>query len=593
MDALIENQHLLFSNEAELKSHERMTNPNFVNRYNPEVLRKNLEEAASKREAPQYDTEKYERDNFGILREKKSKQNSDHIPKLTEEQQKAIFGKALYEQLQKQAELNREKADDVKADELEETFVIEENEEILQSVANANDNLLEDDLGLDALFGEENQQPESKADELEEPFVIEENEEIPQLVEDANDGLLEDDLGLDILFAEENQMNGIEAANNDQNLKESIVEIPTVINDSANVTVFINQLNTFNGMFRTDVDANTFAFYVTEAWALMKNGDEQKKAEGQKMLSDLFKDTLKQAFEIEKGVSYDEHRLPEYTEIIKSSNELLRAAMFAVTDLYHDPNSAPLFDATAFGGLNAKEMAELTAGDSLWSMDQKSDAAWEIQSQEAKNIADKWLGENKPYETMINEMNALVESNKNSIVDRKEILNKLAAAEWLLMNNEKMMIENPEDPINPIPNWGNRYWKVLTQTREALGIDKHTSMRELIQGDYAASAKAVSNPTYNEIQIEDYVLDPDARGIYDSMDLQKEQFATHSAAVVLNDPKEEKKVDEFEMTSERMQFTVKSEDQREIMKNEPKSYHFIIERSAEVSLNGPTQNAKV
>ena len=287
-----------------------------------------------------------------------------------------------------------------------------------------------------------------------------------------------------------------------------------------------------------------------------------------------------------------EHRLPEYVEIVKSSNELLRSAMYGFTDLYHAPNTKKLFDATAFGGLDARAMADLTAGDSLWSKDQKSDEAWEIQSKEAKSIADKWLVGDKPYEKMIGEMKALVEANKNGIVSRKEMLDKLAAAEWLLVNNEKMMIEDPEDPINPIPNWGNRYWKALTETREALGIDKHTSMRDMIQADYAASAKAVNTPTYNEAQIKDYALDPEAREVYDSMELQKEQFATQSAHVTLTEAQNEKKTDEIVMTTDRVQISIKALDQRIIMKNEPKSYNFVIERAAEVNLSKPAADWK-
>ena len=119
---------------------------------------------------------------------------------------------------------------------------------------------------------------------------------------------------------------------------------PKELDNGVSATVFVNTLNTFNAMYKLGIDANSFAFSVNEAWTLLKSGNEQKNADGQKMLGDLFKDTLKQAFDIEKGVAYDEHRLPEYAEIIKSSNELLRTAMFAFTDLYHDPKSASLFD---------------------------------------------------------------------------------------------------------------------------------------------------------------------------------------------------------------------------------------------------------
>ena len=363
---------------------------------------------------------------------------------------------------------------------------------------------------------------------------------------------------------------------------------PAELDNGVSATVFVNTLNTFNAMYKLGIDANSFAFSVNEAWTLMKSGNEQKKADGQKMLGDLFKDTLKQAFDVEKGVAYDEHRLPEYAEIIKSSNELLRTAMFAFTDLYHDPKSASLFDSTAFGGLDAKEMADLTVGESLWSMDQKSDEAWEMQSKDAKNLADKWLSGDKPYEKMISEMKALVEADKDGIVDRKEVLTKLTAAEWLLVNNDKMMIDDPEDPLNKLPNWGNRYWKALTEAREALGIDKHTSMRDLIQSDYAASAKAVISSAYNEAQIEDYVLDPAAREIYDSMEIQKEQFATQSAAVTLTEPQNEKNAGEVEMTEDRVPYPIKELDERAIMKNQPKNYDFVVEKTAELNMNRPS-----
>ena len=235
------------------------------------------------------------------------------------------------------------------------------------------------------------------------------------------------------------------------------------------------------------------------------------------------------------------------------------------------------------------DMADLTVGDSLWSMDQKSDEAWKLQSLEAKKLADKWLAGDKPYEKMISEMKTLVEADKDGIVDRKDILTKLTAAEWLLVNNDKMMIDDPEDPLNKLPNWGNRYWKALTEAREALGIDKHTSMRDLIQGDYAASAKAVISSAYNEVQIEDYVLDSSAREIYDSMEIQKEQFATQSAAVTLTETQNDRNIGDIDMAEDRVPFSVQELDERIIMKNQPKNYDFVIEKTAELTINGLNQ----
>ena len=359
--------------------------------------------------------------------------------------------------------------------------------------------------------------------------------------------------------------------------------------NSVRANVFINNLKTFNGMYKVNLEPNNFALTVSDAWTLIRSGDDKKKAEGQKMLGELFKSAIKPAFEIEKHASYNEHRLPDYTEIAKSANELLRSAMYGFTDMYHSPDTKNLFEATAFGGLNAKDIVALTEGESRWSMDQKSDEAWEIQSGDAKNLADKWLSGDKPYEKMISEMKALAKADKDGVVDRKEILTKLTAAEWLLVNNDKMMIDDPEDPLNKLPNWGNRYWKALTEAREALGIDKHTSMRDLIQSDYAASAKAVISSAYNEAQIEDYVLDPDAREIYDSMEIQKEQFATQSAAVTLTDSQIDKNAEEIEMTGVRFPHPVPELDERTIMQHQPKNYDFVIEPQTELNLTAKNQ----
>ena len=204
-------------------------------------------------------------------------------------------------------------------------------------------------------------------------------------------------------------------------------------------------------------------------------------------------------------------------------------------------------------------------------------------------ISDRWLGENKPYETMINEMKALADLDKKDTIDRKEIYNKLAAAEWLLLNNEKMMIDNPEDPLNKVPNWGNRYWKAITEARNTLGIPRHISMRELIQGDYAESAKAVNNIVYTETQINENVLSSEERAICDSMDKQREQFATQSAAVTLTEPQNDINHDEPELTADRVPYPIKELDERVIMKNQPKNYDFVVERTAEINLSGPNQ----
>jgi hypothetical protein len=181
---------------------------------------------------------------------------------------------------------------------------------------------------------------------------------------------------------------------------------------------------------------------------------------------------------------------------------------------------------------------------------------------------------------MLNEVIELVNHKEQGILSNRDAYNKLAAAEWMLINNEKMMIEDPEDPINPIPNWGNRYWKALAETREALGIPKHTSMRELIQGNYTEIARCIESKAYNARQLEERVFDPDALGVYDSYESQMVEFATQSAAHFVVEPPKKDKANENTAEREedyiRKREPVESENEREKMKNAPKIFSNMI-----------------
>jgi hypothetical protein len=114
-------------------------------------------------------------------------------------------------------------------------------------------------------------------------------------------------------------------------------------------------------------------------------------------------------------------------------------------------------------------------------------------------------------------------------------------------------------------------------------------MRELIQGDYAQTAKAVVSAKYNEAQINDYVLDPEVREVYDSMETQKELFAVQRGAFIINGRQNEKTEEATEKVPEntvRWSISVKAEDQREIMKNEPKVFsNLVVEKSAELKID--------
>ena len=361
------------------------------------------------------------------------------------------------------------------------------------------------------------------------------------------------------------------------------------LREEANSTMFMNKLNTFNSMYGLKTDANEFVATVTEALELMNSKDEKKKTEGKEKLGNLLKNTLSDAFKAEKKNSYKERKAPDFPEIIKSANDLLRASMFAYTDLYTEEKSKKLFEATAFGGLTAGEMAELAVGkifedddawETEWDLDQKSDEAWKIQSADAKKIAEQWGKEEKPYEKLISEMNALADSGKNGMSEEniKDAYNKLVAAEWMLLNDEKMMVENPEDPYNPIPNWGNRYWKSIIQAREALNIPKHSSMRELIQNDYAAISKTLYFASYNERQINEQVMGPEVRDKIDSIKAQESEFNIQREAIKNTLDNNEPRPEDLNPDVQRYPYPVQEENEFEKHRNAEKENNFIVEK---------------
>jgi hypothetical protein len=113
-------------------------------------------------------------------------------------------------------------------------------------------------------------------------------------------------------------------------------------------------------------------------------------------------------------------------------------------------------------------------------------------------------------------------------------------------------------------------------------------MRDMIQADYAASAKAVNNRNYNLTQINYYVLDKDVRELADSRDVQMEQFAIQGAAVKLTNPTE-KNMLANDMTANRVRNPIPECDERKNMENQPKIYNFIVDKTAELNMNGPNQ----
>jgi len=367
-------------------------------------------------------------------------------------------------------------------------------------------------------------------------------------------------------------------------------EAPAKIDEGVYAELFSKKLKTFNNMFKTKISQEKLVSNLVDAWEKLTNESQEKKVEGKRQFSALFEAILEHAFEVEKGIAYNEGRFPDYTEIIRSSNDLVRAAMFSFTDLYRDNSRAPLFGETSFGGMSMDEMVKLTpVHDGVWELDQKSDEAWEIQSKEAKDISNEWLKKSNPYGEMLNEMNNLVEANKHGGLDRKDVLNKLAAAEWLLINNDKMMMDNPDDPINKTPNWNNRYWKAIIQAREAIGIPKFVSMRDLIQGNYSVMQKTIGNVNYHKELIREQIFNEEKRTLADSKEKQNEEFVIQSAKIAENQPLNENHIKDMKMDDVRVRISIVEEDEFLKAKNMPKDMSsFVIEKdkNMEFALGG-------
>ena len=133
------------------------------------------------------------------------------------------------------------------------------------------------------------------------------------------------------------------------------------------------------------------------------------------MFNQLFKDTLKQAFDIEKDAAYNGHRIPEYQEITKSANDLLRASMFAFTSIYVANSREKLFDAVTLRNKTANGDNEIIKGGRVWDMVQKS--VKESPNLHLRSIANKWLAEKNSYEAMTNELNAIFANKNNKTQD--------------------------------------------------------------------------------------------------------------------------------------------------------------------------------
>lgn len=335
-----------------------------------------------------------------------------------------------------------------------------------------------------------------------------------------------------------------------------------------NTEFFKERMKTYNTMYGVSIDANDFLEKVSDAWSDMTNEDKDKAKEGEEKLRNIFLDIVSQAAKIEKQRSYEQVKPPEFDEIIKSTNNLLRAAMFAKTDLFTNKARKDMFEKTFLGGVDPAQLSEKMKRDGNWRNDQRSDAAWEKQSMEAINIAIGWSEKERPINEMLKALKGLEVDFEKGFFNQREAFNTLAAAERLLMAQSDCMIEDIDNPGEKIPKWNHPDWKALVDCRDKLGIPRYASMRDLIQSEYHNMSKTMDNAYLKEVFEKDIVSEKAREG--DSLESLKEQFTINRATLHIDEVFNEKEVMDAKMENDKEPIIVKECDEQVIQKNMPK-----------------------
>ena len=98
-----------------------------------------------------------------------------------------------------------------------------------------------------------------------------------------------------------------------------------------------------------------------------------------------------------------------------------------------------------------------------------------------KNIAAKWAAAKNPYEAMTNDLNALWDKSKT--FKPQDIVDRFAAAKWLLLSSDKIIVGKPKNP----PTTGDRYWSAIIQEyffeKTAFGGMNSKEIAELTKGE--------------------------------------------------------------------------------------------------------------
>lgn len=344
---------------------------------------------------------------------------------------------------------------------------------------------------------------------------------------------------------------------------------PKEIDSEKNAEFFGERIKTYNTMYGLSISSGILLEDVNDAWWDMIDEDKETVKAGEEKLRNIFLGIVSQAVKIEKQRSYEQVKPPEFEEIVKSTNELLRAAMFAATDLFTNKARKDMFEKTFLGGVDPAQLSEKMKRDGNWRYDQRGDVAWEKQSMEAINIAIGWSEKEHPINEMLKALKGLEIDFEKGLFNQREAFNILAAAERLLMEQSDCMIEDVDNPGEKIPKWNHPDWKALVDCRDKLGIPRYASMRDLIQSEYHNMSKTMDNAYLKEVFEKEIVSEKAREG--DSLETLKEQFTINKATMHIDDVFNEKEVMDANMEKDKEPIIVKECDENLIQKNMPKA----------------------
>lgn len=207
--------------------------------------------------------------------------------------------------------------------------------------------------------------------------------------------------------------------------------------------------------------------------------------EYQKMYSRCFKDACKHIRE----KSYLEGKNPDYSKVAKDADKLFKTAMHN-RDIFEDSKNVEIIQKSNFGAFTVEQLAEFVMEDQgSWALNQSTEQAWTLQKTAAKKIyakireAEKERPDVKPADRIKSLLERKKVAFQKGEISRKELLDYMIAADAHMQKDY---------PTTRSRFFSGQYSKekvAINLCREALGLEKNSSLRVAMNAEYTALAK--------------------------------------------------------------------------------------------------------